>query len=276
MYKLGSFDCPPCVKKLIVVHVAISLLQLFVPNMISVLGLVPEKVLSGSLWLLFTYQFFHGGLIHLFFNMFALWMFGQEIEKKWGSKRFLRYYLVCGVGAGLFIFLVPIILGHRLDIPTVGASGSIFGLMLAYAVLWPNREVLLWFVIPVKMKYLMLLIGGVSFIFLLQNSSNISHVGHFGGIVTGYLYLLMENTQTYYNASRIGLDTMGTIKNRVKKVRITSNLKYGTSNRSIEEETDILLEKIHREGLHSLSDSEKKFLLHVSKRLQADQPDNFS
>ena len=135
-----------------------------------------------------------GVLCISFFNMLVLWMFGSELEERWGKKEFLRYYLLCGSGAGVFVFIIPILLSQNLGIPTVGASGSLFGLLMAYAIYWPNRYVLIWFLFPIKIKYLVIIIGVISFLFTFQSSGSggISHVGHLGGLVTGYLYLLFQ------------------------------------------------------------------------------------
>jgi len=106
-----------------------------------------------QIWQLITYQFMHGGFSHILFNMFMLWMFGMEVENIWGSKKFLIFYLICGIGAGLFQALLPLIFGLDLA-PTVGASGSVFGVMIAFAMFFPDRYIFLYFLVPVKAKYL--------------------------------------------------------------------------------------------------------------------------
>ena len=136
-------------------------------------------------WQLFSYAFLHGGFNHLFFNMFAIWMFGLPIEKMWGSKRFVEYFLICVLGAGLTQLLVQYISG---DIyPTIGASGSAFGLLLAYGVMWPNNKLLLiFFPVPIKAKWFVLIYGGAELVFGVTGAMpQVAHYAHLGGLFFG-------------------------------------------------------------------------------------------
>jgi membrane associated rhomboid family serine protease len=135
---------------------------------------------------LFTYLFLHAGWFHIIFNMFALWMFGCDLERAWGSNQFLFYYFLTGVGAGIF----DVVLQPFSNLPTVGCSGAIFGLLLAYGVLFPDRPILLWMIIPIKAKWFVVIVGAIEFVSSLSDpGSGISHVAHLGGMLFGYFYL---------------------------------------------------------------------------------------
>jgi membrane associated rhomboid family serine protease len=154
------------------------------------LGLVPQAVWDGHLWQLVTYMFLHGGLFHLAFNMLALWMFGSELEYLWGSRRFLIYYFFTGVGAGI----TSAVFDPNSTVPIVGASGAIFGLLLAFGMYFPNRPILIWFLFPVPAKYFVIIFGAFEFFASLPRrgglmSDGVAHLAHLGGLVFGFLYL---------------------------------------------------------------------------------------
>jgi len=136
-------------------------------------------------WQLVSYGFLHGGFNHLFFNMFAVWMFGLQLERVWGSQRFALYYFVCIVGAAITQLIVQQLSGQFY--PTIGASGAVFGLLLAYGVTWPeNRVLLLFFPVPIKAKWFVLIYGGIELIFGITNAMpQIAHFAHLGGLLFG-------------------------------------------------------------------------------------------
>jgi len=172
---------PPIAIGIIAVCVAVFLLQ----NISGQLALWP--LFSGYFapWQLITYAFLHGGFNHIFFNMFALWMFGLPVEKVWGSWRFGQYYLVCILGAGLTQLLVQYISGSVY--PTIGASGAVFGLLLAYGVMWPNAKLfLIFFPVPIKAKWFVLIYGGAELIFGVTGAMpQVAHYAHLGGLFFG-------------------------------------------------------------------------------------------
>ncbi len=184
----------PSVKFLLIATTAAFFLQaitqrLFGFRLEPLLGLVPYDVTHRFfLWQPVTYLFLHGGVLHLLFNLLVLWMFGCELERAWGNRFFLKYFFVCGSGAGIFVaLLTPASASH---IPTIGASGALYGILLAYGLLFPNRQILLWFVLPIQAKYFVLIIGLIAFYFTLSlEESGISHLAHLSGLVIGYLYL---------------------------------------------------------------------------------------
>ncbi len=184
----------PSVKFLLIATTAAFFLQaitqrLFGFRLEPLLGLVPYDVAHRFfLWQPITYLFLHAGIFHLLFNLLVLWMFGCELERVWGNRFFLKYFFLCGTGAGVFVALLTP--GSASHIPTIGSSGALYGLLLAYGLLFPNRQILLWFVLPIQAKYFVLIIGLVAFYFTLSlEGSGISHLAHLSGLVIGYLYL---------------------------------------------------------------------------------------
>ena len=187
-----GFGITPVVKKLLIANVAVFVFTALAQRagygqMIDALALRPYAVThSFAVWQLVTYMFLHQGFLHILFNMFALWMFGCELERTWGSRRFLHYYFLTGIGAGLTVVLV----GQ----PTVGASGAIFGILLAYGILFPTRIILVpiffFFFFPIQAKYFVMIYGGIAFLGTISSSGGmVSYEAHLGGLVTGFLYL---------------------------------------------------------------------------------------
>ena len=163
---------------------------------IQIFGLIPSAFTRGlRIWQPFTYIFLHGGLFHLLINMLMLWMFGRELELLWGKKRFLNYFFICGVGAGLIEVLiktVPVFFGKPLsDVPTIGASGAIFGILIANAVLFPDRRI--WLIplpVTIPMRPYVAVMAAIEFFSTLgTGGDNVSHLCHLGGMLVGYIYL---------------------------------------------------------------------------------------
>jgi len=177
---------------LIAANVGFYLIQFLAGNRIlSPLALVPHDTWSrGTLWQFATYLFLHGGVLHLFFNMYSLWVFGRDLENIWGKTGFLRYYFIAGIGAGVVHTLItPFSM-----VPTLGASGAVMGVLAAFAILFPDREItlLVFFLFPVRMRARTLalifaglaLAGGVS-----ASPDGIAHFAHLGGMLVGILYM---------------------------------------------------------------------------------------
>lgn len=181
------------VRRLMIVTAAIFLLT-YLPAVMfgwdfpfALLGLRPFDVTRRLfLWQPFTYLFLHAGFFHVIFNLFALWMFGSELERHWGSRRFLSYFFLTGVGAALFdVVLQPSALST-----TIGNSGAVYGILLAYGLIFPNRPIYLWLLIPVKAKWFVLIMGLIEFTSSFSNpGSQVSHIAHLGGMLVGFLYL---------------------------------------------------------------------------------------
>jgi len=161
-------------------------------------GLSPDGLVQGYVWQPLTYLFFHGGVLHILFNLLYLAMFGADLERSWGARKFYRYFLVCGVGAGLIDVLVRELLvrGHAINPkilgdPTIGASGAIYGVLLAVAMVMPHRRVsFLLLPISMPMWFFVAALGALEFFMTIGSSGDgISHVCHLGGMLVGYLYL---------------------------------------------------------------------------------------
>jgi len=195
---IGIPTLTPMVKKIVIANVAIWLVQFLLytgaeQDISQWFGAVPAKVIRGWFWQPLTYMFLHNptDAMHLLFNMLMLWMFGGELERYWGGKAFLRFYVVAGAGGGVCSTLLGVIFGapHSL-IPTIGASGALFGLFVAFGTVFARRTVLFMFFFPMQARTMSMILVGLSFFYLLsQPGSNVSHVAHLGGALTGYLYL---------------------------------------------------------------------------------------
>jgi membrane associated rhomboid family serine protease len=194
-YRYGAF--PFAVKWLLIVNTA-----LFVAYFLAVQSgagwlfqyfrLTPIEVLQvWGLPQIVTYMFLHDplGFTHILFNMLMLWMFGADLERTWGSRRFLQYYFVCGAGAGVCVVIGNLLLGD-IRTHTIGASGAIYGLLLAYGVMWPTRTVLFSFLFPIQARYFVMIMGAIALLATWGASgSGVSHVAHLGGMIFGYLFL---------------------------------------------------------------------------------------
>jgi membrane associated rhomboid family serine protease len=181
----------PGIRTLLIANVSVFILQYVAyrlgdDSVLTIFGLKPAMVFSAHLrvWQLFTYMFLHSPdyLFHLLLNMLMLWMFGTQVEQAMGTRAFLRYYFLCGIGAGLTTCLV-----FR-DSLTVGASGAIFGVMLAYAMLFPNRQILFWFIFPMRAPSFVLLCAAIELFALMGLQDGVAHSAHLGGMLFGYLY----------------------------------------------------------------------------------------
>ena len=230
-----------------------------------------------------TYMFMHGSFAHLFFNMFALWMFGNAIENAWGPKRFLIFYLVCGIGAGLTQELVQYIqfsdihnfqnvnLGGRIVpvedylnmLTTVGASGAVYGILLAFGMMWPNSMIYLYFLIPIKTKWFVLIYGLLELFTGFSSIDNVAHFAHVGGMVFGLLLILYWKNQGNGGNSKFKIKFN---KNKSGNGRPKSDWDYNKERHDEDRKTDEILDKISRGGYDSLTKEEKEFLFKQSKK----------
>ena len=215
----GPVGMPPAVKWLLIANVSIWFVYYFAEaagygGLFGYFGLWPQMLLTkGWIWQLVTYLFLHDprSFTHILVNMLILWMIGADLEQDWGTRRFLKYYFLCGIGAGVCVVLVNLFTGH-LDTFTIGASGAIYGLLLAYGVLYPDRIVLFFFVFPLKAKYLVMIYGAIEFMSSIGSSGGgVSHVAHLGGMILGYIYL---------KQGRIGAGAMGSVARQYNSWRM--------------------------------------------------------
>jgi len=235
-YRPAGFGfLPPVVKNLLIINglfflTTVVLGSTFHIDLTQYLGLHFPGAHDFGVWQLVTYMFMHADFYHILFNMFALWMFGNVLENVWGPKRFLNYYLVTGIGAGLVQWLVAFIrlqgilpelspeeiqivynegylvmqqgmnyqneamrtLNSIINTPTIGASGAVFGILLAFGMMFPNSFIYLYFAIPVKAKYFVIGYGAVELYMGFANnpSDNVAHFAHLGGMIFGFLLIM--------------------------------------------------------------------------------------
>ncbi len=159
--------------------------------LVTLFSLFPVMIAKyGWVWQFVTYMFLHANGLHIFFNMYALYLFGRALEDKWGWKRFLAYYLVTGTGAGIVTFLWNLLQGS--SVPTIGASGAIFGVLLAFGIEFPDVMLLFFFVVPIRARFAALIYGGLELVFLLTGAmQRVGHFTHLAGLLFGYLYYLI-------------------------------------------------------------------------------------
>ncbi len=186
----GPGRMTPAVKLLVIVNVVMFVLTMIVPLMTLRLGLVPQAVFQQfALWQLVTYMFMHGGAGHILLNMLSLWMFGTDLERTWGTRFFTKYYFVTGIGAAVTTLILSLFLDSVYYTVTIGASGAIYGLLLAYGMYFPNRTLIL-IIFPIAAKYYVMIAGALVFLSAAGGvGGGVAHWAHLGGLVVGYLYL---------------------------------------------------------------------------------------
>jgi len=183
-----GYGLTPIIKKLMIVMGAVFLLQMVVSGAINLyLGLVPVLVWKKFfLWQLGTYIFLHGGIGHILFNLLALWMFGGELENYWGSRKFLFYFFFCGIGAGI----CTVVFSPYQFIPVIGASGAIYGILLAFGWLFPNRLIYIYFLFPIPAKYFVIIYGLLElYSSMAGTGGGIAHLTHLGGLLFGLIFM---------------------------------------------------------------------------------------
>ena len=199
--QFGPGPITPVIKLLIWTNVTCFVVSRLVPGVVDYLGLQPKAVLSQwFVWQPVTYMFLHAGVFHILFNMLALWMFGVELERLWGRTFFLKYYFITGIGAAATTMLLSLFPGEfggaMWDSVTVGASGAIYGLLLAYALYFPDRPIYMWALFPIPAKYFVLIMGAIAFMSSIGgNQGGVANSAHLGGLVFGYLYLKVWRTR---------------------------------------------------------------------------------
>ena len=218
-------------------------------------GLVPQAIWSDfMIWQPFTYLFFHGNIWHILINMFVLWMFGSELENAWGRKNFLKYYFMTGIGAGI----VTCLFNLQSNIPVVGASGAVYGILLAYGLSFPNRTVYLYGLIPIKSIWFVIAIGILAFFSSFQQMTQISHLTHISGMAIGYVFLKRR--------WRLN-DIWFKIRKKTLEYRIQIEDVKQSKKKVLEKDIDHILDKIQKVGFKGLSDQEQNKLYNASKTL---------
>jgi membrane associated rhomboid family serine protease len=193
-FSFGPGALPPAIKAIIIANVVMFVATTFVRSLVPVLGLVPEWMIHRLwVWQLVSYMFLHGGIFHIVFNMLALWIFGTELERRWGTRYFLKFYFVTGIGAGaltVLFSLLPFEFAQHIQQATIiGASGAIYALLLAYAMYFPDRPIYMYFVFPIPAKIFVAIIGAIALFSSLSDAGGVANATHLGGLLVGYLFL---------------------------------------------------------------------------------------
>lgn len=265
--RFGPGGISPMIKGLIAANLLVYLLQQFV-SLVSDLGLTPSLFFTdfpNRLYQPFSYMFLHSGFFHIAFNMLFLWMFGTEIERLWGGPKFLRFYVFCGFGGALFSLLFS----PNSMIPIIGASGAVYGIMAAYWRYFPDRKLYLYFIFPVKVRYiipiLLFLIPIIAILF--SPDSGIAHLAHLGGALVG-LILTLRATASSGSSANFFRDFL----RRKKHERLTARLQDNRQQAGdVMRRVDAILDKINEVGLENLTDEERKFLEEASEELSRDK-----
>ena len=293
---------PTVVKHLLIINVLMYLatitLTRFNIDLNDILGLHFFKASDFRIYQLITYMFMHGNFGHLFFNMFALWMFGNTLENIWGSKRFLLFYLVCGIGAGLCQELVQYIqyasslaqydnvnLNGRIVsmdtylnmMTTVGASGAIYGLLLAFGMMFPDSRIYLYFLFPIKAKWFVIGYAVLELVLGFQGVDNVAHFAHLGGMLFGLLLILywrkhpagpdknFRKLKDIFQAWKRKSQMKYTRYEEVYDKMPRSDEDYNYQKAKKERDVDAILDKVAKSGYDSLTKEEKEFLFKNSK-----------
>ena len=252
------------IRTLVLVNVVVYILQSLSGKedvFFRLFGLVPSSFLSElMIWQPFTYMFFHApfyssvGISHILLNMLGLWVFGRELEQAWGKNNFLKYYFVTGIGSGLVTFLFQI----NSDSPVIGASGAVYGVLLAYGLSYPNRMLYIWGIIPVKSLWLVIIMGAIAFFGLLGNADGISHVTHISGMVIGYFML---------NKKWRWRELLFKIRKKTIEFQVQRHEEKVAKKIMLKKDIDLILDKIQKEGFSSLTSKEKNKLYDASKNM---------
>ena len=250
----GNFISGSIVNKIIIANVIIYLLQkMLFPHVDQLFALTPRLVVEKFyFWQLATYMFLHGGFFHLFFNMLITWFFGSTLESVWGSQKFLKYYLTCGIGGGV-LFMI-----FNFNGAVYGASGAVFGLYIAYGILFPNNPVYLYFLFPVKAKYFVTFIALFQLAHGISGPSGVAYFAHLGGMAAGLLFFRREigNTRFYRRMTSWWGDYRQPRTEEFEEHEATK--------------INSILDKINSKGFENLSTTEKRILENYSRKHKED------
>ena len=260
-YSMGSGfkGMPPVVKWLLITNFAVFIFSMLVPNIgnyIYKFGAVDTSQSTNTLqvWRVISYQFLHGDVMHLAFNLLVLYFMGPFVERSFGSRTFLKFYLICGAAGGVVYTLLVLLRILPAGI-MVGASGGIYGVMAALAIMFPQMRVLLWGIIPMTMVRLVILLVVVSLITIAFGHNVGGEAAHLSGLAMGYLYMKYKPWITRRRMER----QKGAWSQKIER------------ERDFQAEVDRTLDKVRREGINSLTKNEKRILQEATRREQENQ-----
>lgn len=247
---LGAAGFRGTIRAMIIISGIFLILQQFFGSTLNqYLGLVPDDVLRrGFVWQVFTYIFLHGGIFHWLFNMFIFWMFGRELEVRWGRPTFIRYCLWTAFAAALCVLIVA----PRSTVPTIGSSGIVFGLLVAFAMTFPQSTMYLYFLIPMKTWQVAILFGVIELLTALNSSNGPASWAHLGGMVAGFLYFYVPRLRTF--------------SWRLPSFRREKKVDLHVLTDNLASEVDRILDKILKNGVNSLTAEEKEIMERYAKK----------
>lgn len=266
-----GFGLTPWVQRLLIANAVVFLLTYLNRGLYNYLAFVPLDIL-GRPWTVVTYMFAHGGFMHLFFNMLGLFFFGPPLEARWGSREFIKFYLICGMGgAALSFAFAP----HS---PIIGASAAVYGVMLAFAMNWPEMPIYIWGIFPIQARVLVLILAVFSLLSAFSGSSDgVAHFAHLGGFAACFIYLKFDR----HNSPLARLKKLSA-KRRMTVVPGSRDApgrpppqppqapKRDRNEGKLLDELDRVLEKISTDGMSSLTAHERRLLDDVSRRYRQD------
>lgn len=261
---------PPAIKALLIANVAgFAVAKLAGPQVYDLFGLVPQHlVFDRWIWQPITYLFLHGNIWHLLFNLFALWMFGMPVEAQWGQAEFLKFYFLCGLGAAA----TSALLGVHSSVPVIGASGAIYGLLVAFAMLYPDAVVYLYFLIPIKAAHMAILFGALEFFAGAAGTTpGIARFAHLGGMVTGYLYIRWwwvwkVNAKSFAKGLFEREEEAPAPRRAAARRPVPRPVPDARPGGDQMEEVDRILDKILASGMDSLTEEEREVMKRYSQR----------
>jgi membrane associated rhomboid family serine protease len=268
-----GFSITPWVKKLLIANGVVFLLTwaIGLHVVVAYFAFTPARILAQP-WTPLTYMFVHAGFFHLFFNMLVLFFFGPPLEERWGSREFIKFYLIAGFGGAALSFAFP-------QTPIVGASGAVYGVMMAYALYWPDNPIYIWGILPVKAKYLVGFLFVISLVSAADTGSGVAHMAHLGGFVAAFAYLRSPWGPSQWGARRAGStasgparDLLGAFRRGEKERSVAPARRPAPVRRTTRgedellDEVDRILDKISQEGIGALTDEERQRLDEASRR----------
>jgi len=293
------YNMPPVTKNIIIINVLFFLAMYVTPrygiDLTQTMGLHFFMASDFKIYQLLTYMFMHGNFAHILFNMFAVWMFGRIVESAWGSRRFLIYYLICGIGAGLFQEIVQYIdyvasgmqAYDSVDIgtavipmdtylnmlTTVGASGAVYGILLAFGLSYPEERLFIIPIpIPIKAKYFVIGYAVIELLSGLYGSNDgVAHFAHLGGMVVGFLLILYWTKKNSMSGGYLEKINNWFQNRRKPKMKVhygekEADYQYNARKKEKQEEIDRILDKVRKSGYESLTVDEKKKLFESSNK----------
>jgi membrane associated rhomboid family serine protease len=264
-----GYSLTPWVQRLIIANVVVFVVRwLIMPGLNQEMAFVPGLFLVRP-WTLITYMFAHGNFWHLFFNMLGLFFFGPPLEARWGSREFVKFYFICGLGGALLSFL------FAFNSPIIGASAAVYGIMLAFAMNWPDVPIYIYGILPVQAKWLVGIIAVFSFMSALNGRSDgVAHFAHLGGFAAGFLYLKwdrafrspLKGLRKLTSKRRMSVVPGGQEQPKPARPEVGARPSGERSEAQLLDDLDRVLDKISTEGMSSLTPAERRLLDDASRR----------